>query len=281
MHSSSIKELQQKILEIVQYFDSFCKNNNIEYYLMGGSAIGALRHKGFIPWDDDLDVFMTYDNYKKFNLLAGKYIDTINFHLQKENTDEWPMYYSKLRMNGTTFIEEDTINSEMHQGVFIDIMCLYNVSSNVLIRYVQYISARILVAKSLSLRGYNTKGSFFKKAVLKFSKLFVRGPFEKLLLKIVHAYNCNNTKLVGHFFGKAPFRKTSFPKEWLSKPRYTPFENTVLPVPQKCENYLELRFGDFMKIPDEATKAKYPIHAFFVDVNNDYKLYKNTFKQKK
>ena len=64
-----IKDFQYKILEIAFYFDEFCKKYDIEYYLMGGSALGAVRHHGFIPWDDDFDVFMTFNNYHKFIML--------------------------------------------------------------------------------------------------------------------------------------------------------------------------------------------------------------------
>ena len=65
MHSD-LRQLQNKILELVEYFDAFCAKYNIEYYLMGGTALGAVRHKGFIPWDDDFDVFMDKENYNKF-----------------------------------------------------------------------------------------------------------------------------------------------------------------------------------------------------------------------
>ena len=66
MTNIELKELQQVILEIALDFNIFCLENNITYYLMGGSALGAMRHKGFIPWDDDFDVFMDSDNYFKF-----------------------------------------------------------------------------------------------------------------------------------------------------------------------------------------------------------------------
>ena len=66
MKNYSMKQIQSKILEVMIYVDKLCRDNDIEYYIMGGTALGAVRHGGFIPWDDDLDVFMTPDNYEKF-----------------------------------------------------------------------------------------------------------------------------------------------------------------------------------------------------------------------
>lgn len=72
-------EIQDKILEIMVYVDSFCQKNRIEYCLMGGSALGSKRHGGFIPWDDDLDIFMTPDNYERFRALFKKMVIKIDF----------------------------------------------------------------------------------------------------------------------------------------------------------------------------------------------------------
>lgn len=268
-----IKRLQGKILEITLYLDRFCKENSIEYYLMGGSALGALRHHGFIPWDDDLDVFMTYDNYMKFIDCAKKNLDQEHYYLQEENTQEWPMFFTKLRMNGTTFIEENTQHNNMHQGVYVDIMCLNNVSSNVVYRYLQYIAALFLTAQTLDARGYRYNHSKLKVAVMLFARYFVRGKIKSALLSFVRSLNTQSTVLVGHFFGKASFKNTSFPRKWLGNMRYVPFEDVMLPVPQYAEDYLTMRFGDWRKMPDEKTKAQYPIHALLVDLENDYTKY--------
>ena len=219
-----IKDFQYKILEIAFYFDEFCKKYDIEYYLMGGSALGAVRHHGFIPWDDDFDVFMTFNNYHKFLHYASIHLDTEKFHLQRENSTEWPLFFSKLRMNGTTCIEKGY--NKMHQGIY-----------------------------------------------------FVVGTTAKnFLFKILNHFSTKNTLLVGHFFGKAPFPKTSFPRKWLGIQRYVNFENLLLPIPFEAEKYLSLRYGsDFMKIPNSDIFTEYPIHAVFVDIHNDYTIYKDKF----
>jgi lipopolysaccharide cholinephosphotransferase len=274
MTDKELKKLQNKILEIVEYFDNFCKENGIVYYLMGGSALGAMRHQGFIPWDDDFDVFMDRKNYLKFLALAEEKIDKEKFYVQKENSGEYPLYFNKLRMNGTTFIEEEIQNRKIHHGIYIDIMCLNNTSKNLIIRYVQYLSARILNTRALAEQGYSTK-SKFKLFALKISKYIVNDFSKMILLKIVRGLNNQHTDMIGHFFGRAPFRKTSFPVHYLGQQRYVKFENLKLPVPSNVEEYLTIRYGKtYMELPSEAVKAQYPSHAFIVDTEKSYECYR-------
>jgi lipopolysaccharide cholinephosphotransferase len=273
MTTEELKSLQNKILEIVNYFDDFCQKNDIVYYLMGGSALGAMRHSGFIPWDDDFDVFMDTVNYKKFLNVVNDKLDKDRFYFQLEDSEEWPMYFSKIRMHGTTFIEEDVKDRDMHHGIYIDIMCLNNSSEIKIVRYMQYRSARILNTRALVEKGYisNTK---FKTVALTISKYIINGFIKNSLLGFVRSFNKKNCNLVGHFFGRAPFLKTSFPKDFLGKPRYVKFEDMMLPVPSNVEGYLEVRYGErYMDIPSEKVKALYPSHAYIVDTFDSYEKY--------
>lgn len=272
----NLLEIQDKILEIAVYFDEFCREHEITYYLMGGSALGAVRHEGFIPWDDDLDVFMTFENYKKFLNVCESHLDREKFYLQKENTEEWPLFFSKLRMNNTTFIEEDTQYRKMHKGFYIDVMCLNNTTKNKFFRYLQYFAAKIVISKTLYERGYSTNNKV-KKVAMGLSKIVINKTIIKLLLMFIRSLNSFNTQYVGHFFGRAKFKNTSFPKKYLGQPKYTKFSKVALPVPFEVEKYLAVRFGSsFMDMPSKKVRDQYPSHAIYADPNVDYKVYDNS-----
>ncbi len=274
MNEQELKLLHGKILEIAEYFDDFCKKHDITYYLMGGTALGAMRHGGFIPWDDDFDVFMDNRNYQKFISVIPESLDTRRFYFQKEDTQEWPLFFSKIRMNGTTFIEEDLKDIDMHHGIYIDIMCLNNTTKSKIIRYIQYFSARVLNTRVLAMRGYTTN-SRLKKLFLQVAKYTITDSVKKILLKIVRGLNSKESSYIGHFFGRAPFAKTSFPTNYLGKQRYVKFENLYLPVADQVEKYLAVRYGSsYMEMPSEEVKMQYPSHAYIVDVTKSYKEFK-------
>lgn len=112
-----LKELQNVILNIAYDIDKFCQKHNITYRLMGGSALGAKRHGGFIPWDDDLDVFMTPDEYEQFRDAFNKDGDKEKYYLQELGASEGKVITAKVRLNNSYF-EEDIIKDwHVHQGV--------------------------------------------------------------------------------------------------------------------------------------------------------------------
>lgn len=104
-----VKELtahQKLLLEMLKDFDSVCKKHHISYQLFAGTALGAVRHHGFIPWDDDVDVILMRSEYERlFNEASGDF-DSEIYYVQQEHSPHWPMPFSKLRRNNTTCIEK-------------------------------------------------------------------------------------------------------------------------------------------------------------------------------
>ena len=270
MDPQQIKEIQNKLLDLIIYFDSFCNKHGIEYYLDAGNAIGAMRYNDFIPWDDDFDVMMTKENYDSFIKIAQIELDCLRFYLQKEDTKEFPLLFSKLRMNGTTYIEEENKNSKMHKGFFIDIFCLYNMSQNRIWRNIQYVASKILLRKSTLKLGHESR-NLAKRIIMLVTYLFNK----KLLWTIINSQKNIETNLVGHLFAVGVFRKRWFPRVYLGKQRHIKYGNLILPVADQVEKYLTQRYGDFMKTPDDMTKNKYPSHVIFYDTTVDYKKYED------
>jgi lipopolysaccharide cholinephosphotransferase len=255
--------LHKNILYLAKYFDKFCGEHSLDYFLLGGTALGAVRHDGFIPWDDDFDVCMDYKNYYKFLSLWEEFGKKDIVYLQAEDTVEWPLLFSKLRLNNTLYMEEDDYGRDMHNGVYIDIMCLNNVFDNVALRFSQYIAAKILCAAAVGRRGYQS-GTSFKKLVAKVSRVIVTDSIKRALLSYVRCVNSkdNSRKYYSHFFGRAKFKFTVIPKDIFYPKRTISFEGYPFQVMSGLERYLEIRFGsNYMDMPSQAVLDEYPLHC--------------------
>ena len=274
----SIQELQQCILSVMKDIDRFCKENKIQYYLMGGSALGAMRHRGFIPWDDDLDIFMTYDNYRKFIKDFRQFIredqEYAKYYLQEENTEEWPLFLSRVCLTGTTMISNEFKNNmKQHHTVFVDVMCLYSAPDVRIKQWLHYMSAQLLRVNALA-RCHFTNKNVMKRLALHSSKLIVNPVTKPFLITYLRRYETQKTEYVGHYFGRARFKKAVFCRRFLGTPRYVPFEDAQFPVFERVEDYLVSRYGpDWMEMPDQKVKNQYPIHGDFVDLSRDYTEY--------
>lgn len=257
--------LQDKILEIAVYMDEICKQNDISYYLMGGSALGAKRHGGFIPWDDDLDFFMTPDNYEKFREIFRKVGDKDKYYLQEWGAVDGMVTIAKIRMNGTTYIEESLKNWDIHHGIYVDIFILHNCPDNKISRFHQYIWAKYVIMKGLAERGYSRRKGFLG-FCLKIMKLFPCKLFVRYGLKQVYKYRKKETKNYCNFLGKAVLKNGVYKKDYFSDGVYVPFEKVKLKVPSNIHDFLSDRFGNYMEPPTKE-RIKWEQHAesWFVD----------------
>lgn len=261
---------QQKLLtEMLKVIDQICKKNEIPYMLFAGTALGAVRHKGFIPWDDDLDVIMLRSDYERFLKAASKDLDKQEFYLQQEFSEHWPMFFSKLRKNGTACIERYIPKDpKVHQGIYIDIFPCDNLSEWKWVRRMQFLAARIVVAKSLDKRGYLTDS--------KLKKVFIfscRCIPQKLMSKIARLESKTGSGMVHTFFAaSSKYKKNIFPREWFTETVDMNFEDGKYPVSRHYDKLLTQLYGDYMTEPPENERGC-KVHGEIVDIENSYEKY--------
>ena len=270
--SDSVRDVQDKILETMKYIDKLCRENGIVYYIMGGTALGAIRHGGFIPWDDDLDIFMTPEEYKKFKEAFEK-DQSDKFVIQEWRTAKNYLEYSKVRMNGTTFIEDVYKDrKDMHHGIYVDIMILHKVPMSRFTQKKVYYYSKFVTLYALSQRNWKPK-SKGQAIVLKSLKLLPCKALAKMCYKKIYKYDgrTENFKYC-YWITPAKVRNGLFDADFFSSPVDIPFEDTVLMGSEKIKEYLEYRYGDYMKLPSEE-QQRAAVHAMIFDTQKDYKEY--------
>lgn len=270
--SQSVKQVQQKILEIMKYIDTLCRKHDIIYYIMGGTALGAVRHGGFIPWDDDLDIFMTPSEYEKFRIVFQAENSPL-FVLQEWRTTPDYLEYAKVRMNGTTFIEAVFKDrKDLHQGIYVDIMILHKVPENRFVQRIVYLESKFVTLYALSQRNWKPKTKA-QALVLKSLHFMPCKLMAKYFYRRIYKYDDRKADFkYCYWITPAKFRNGLFDASFFSDPVDIPFEDTVLLGSAKIKEYLEYRYGDYLKLPSEAAQ-KAAVHAMVFDINWDYKDY--------
>lgn len=122
-----MNEIQKFELNVLKDIVEFCKENDIRYYLSSGTLLGAVRHGGFIPWDDDIDMYMPVSDYKKFLKLGAKKLDKKYFIQNYKTENEYSEMWTQIRVNNTTSMPKNLIEWNIHWGLCIDIFPLVGV----------------------------------------------------------------------------------------------------------------------------------------------------------
>lgn len=263
-----IDVLHHILLGMLIEFDRVCKKYEIHYSLFAGSALGAVRHGGFIPWDDDLDILMMRDDYERF-LEKGAAELAPEYFLQKEFSAHWPMFFSKLRKNGTAYMEKMHLKDRyQHQGIYIDIFPCDNLSDNRIKRKLQYYLSKAVIASSLGKRGYLTD-SMLKKTLT----VLCRAIPQKVAQTFVIDRKENQSEYVHTFFGaSSKYGKSVYKREYITELTEMSFCGIDFPVFTHYDEILTILYGDYMTMPSEDERAC-KSHALLVDFDSSYENY--------
>ena len=258
----------------MKFIDKICRDNDIIYFIMGGTALGAIRHGGFIPWDDDLDIFMTPVEYGKFRKAFYR-LKSPNFVIQEWRSIPNYLEYAKVRMNGTTLIERSFRDrKDMHHGIYVDIMILHKVPINYQVQKKVYYSSKFVTLFGLSQRGWIPKTKT-QKLVLNSLKILPAKVIAKWCYKQIYKYDgLEDDYCWCYWITPASFKNGLFDKNFFDKSIDIKFEDTLLLCSPHVKEYLKYRYGDYMKLPPKE-QQRAAVHAEIYDVEKDFTEYIN------
>lgn len=257
------RQIQLIQLEMLIEFDRICRKYRIPYSLDGGTFLGAVRHKGFIPWDPDIDVIMLREDYERFFVISKSELDTTKYFLQDYRTDKYYRWgYSKIRRLGTEFIRTGQEHMKMMTGIFIDVFALDNVPNNKVIRLIHkafcYCCRRIMWSEV----GKETCDNLFLRVFYQILYKIPRSFIFNILNFVCDKCNSKETELVRYM--TYPYIKKLYgsSKKYFDNLSEYSFEGHRFLAFEDYNSYLTLMFGDYMTLPPvEKRKSHLPISS--------------------
>lgn len=265
------RDLQLRALQNLLAVDKICREHGLRYYISDGTLLGAVRHGGFIPWDDDLDIVMPRPDYAEFIAHANEWLPQPFEMVCPDNIPDYPGVFAKVIDSSTTLIERWSF----HQlgGVYIDVFPLDGVPSNKVLRRLQ-LSAYKAVERSIYLRNRDPykRGHGPSSWLPRFIQAIVTNEqLQRLMHKVQTLCNYEKATLIAEFDDD---ERGVMPKEIFGQPTPVMFEGNEVLGPEKIEDYLTRLFGNYMELPPEDKRR---IHNFdYVDFEHSYHDYKDT-----
>jgi lipopolysaccharide cholinephosphotransferase len=265
--STVLRRLQLTELEILKEVVRICKENMLQYFLIGGTLLGAVRHRGFIPWDDDIDIAMPRDDYERFLTLCKEQLDS-KYYVHSSDTD--PSYwlpFAKVRKHNTVFDEVGVAHRNVPKGIYVDIFPLdcadrqTSLPQTIQAKVVRYLTTLILYRTGLrSSRGIGWK----RHLLLSVSSVFSIHSLSKFQQRIM-SWNRNDD---APYYASLGSHYDSF-KQGILKDIYLPateveFEGELFNAPRDWDYVLKRIYNDYMGLPPEDNRVTHkPVRIIF------------------
>ena len=249
----ALEVLRKVQIEVLLECDRVCKEMGVEYSLYGGTLLGAVRHKGFIPWDDDVDICMLREDYDKFvtqgqALMSNKFL--IRTH---ENEQNFPYIFCKVDKKGTEFVTANAHPQGWKDGIGIDIFPIDKASSNPIIRKIDrwYTSRLIKISYSTNWRIYRKNP--LKQCIVNLYRYIGKLLTVRRVCRLITKVNTRNknSNLVYVCLVGTTHKANRIPLDVFKAYTTMSFEGYQLPVIKDYKTYLTAKYGDYMELPPE------------------------------
>lgn len=246
-----MNKIQKRQFKMLTMFDEICKKHKLKYFLLGGTLLGAVRHKGFIPWDDDIDVCMFREDYEKFLELAQDELGE-KYFLQNVDTEKnYGLMYSKIVENNTLYLEKTAKNVDINHGIFIDIFVLDNVSNNLKdsnkkFKKILFLKMLLLIKSKYTIE----TNSIMKKIeviILKFISIFTNK--NRLINKLNKLMIMEEKTDYVADYSTPYFSKWKMKRNFFDEVAYYEFEGRMFPATKYYDEYLSHFYNDYMTLP--------------------------------
>lgn len=259
------RKMQLTELEMLVEFDRVCRKNDIRYVLTGGSLLGAIRHKGYIPWDDDADIALLREDYEKFKKYSSELNPQICFFQDHDTDPEYRWGYGKLRRTGTKYVRVGQEHLKCKTGIFIDVFPMDDIPKTTLGQMMQDFHCFCL-RKIL----WSEVGKYQKKGILKlWYKLLSHIPVNVVFRQLngyIRKSNNNSSNKVrtllfpasGKLYKKNPIKERyGMPKSWFLERDEYKFENCYLYGTKDYDAVLRHFYGDYMTLPPKNQRQQH------------------------
>lgn len=269
MKGQNLSEIQLKLLQVLKAFAEFCDESHLQYYAAYGTLIGAIRHKGIIPWDDDVDVFMKRADYDRF--ISLRHTLNENYRIATFHDGKSPYPFAKF------YTTEGTIWEYSHFpfiiGPWIDVFPLDECNGKEKdkeaferFHYATWKYRKAVAYASWKEIGMNICQGSVMNAAIKTVKKIRYAPFKKRYIRQIQSAEKMIRNVHGNFLGDYTFALTNevFPKSWFENVITVPFEDTTICVPNGYHSILSHLYGDYMKLPPEEKRKSHQL--LFMDL---------------
>ena len=255
-----LRKLQMVLLDMLSEVDRVCKKHDINYTLIGGTLLGAVRHGGFIPWDDDIDIAMLRSEFEKFKFVCQAEVDSDRYFFQDNSTDpEYRWGYARLRRLDSEFVRIGQEHMKMRTGIFLDIYPADNIPDFYPLRLLHaaycFAIRKILYAQT----GVVTGKTALVRTIYRLLDLIPSMIAFRRLDRLAKYKSGQQTKYVRALTFPAPKGgKLGFPAHWLAETVNLSFEDRRFQAMCAHGEYLKLKYGDYLLMPPEGKRHVHP-----------------------